>query len=79
MPSSARSASSTATPLPTQLVPLLGEALDRTKGILDKALSVSKKRNALEEAEYEEDDDAGALEREVMLQGAQFILSLVIT
>ncbi|TFK53324.1 AAA-domain-containing protein [Heliocybe sulcata] len=68
VPSSARSASSTANPLPVQLTPLLQDALDRVKDAISKVLPVSKKRTALEEAEYEDEGEDGALERELMLQ-----------
>lgn len=57
-----------ASPLPTQLVPLLSETLDKVKGVIDKAIPVGKKRTALEEAEWEDEGDDGGLERELMLQ-----------
>ena len=69
VPSSARSSTSAAAPLPTQLVPLLGDALEQLKRIIDKVLPVSKKRTALEEAEYDDDaDEASALQREMLMQ-----------
>lgn len=68
VPSSARSAAPTASPLPEQLVPLLQEALDKVKATVDHVLPVSKKRTALEEAEWEDEGESGALEREMMLQ-----------
>lgn len=68
VPSSARSSSSVASPLPTQLVPLLSETLDKVKGVIDKAMPVGKKRTALEEAEWEDEGEDGGLERELMLQ-----------
>ena len=68
VPSSARSAAPAASPLPEQLVPLLQEALDQMRSVIDKALPVSKKRTALEEAEWEDEGEEGALERELMLQ-----------
>lgn len=68
MPSSARSTSSSATPLPSQLIPLLDDGLQRAKAVLDKALPIGKKRTALEEAEYEDEGDEGALEREILMQ-----------
>ncbi|KZT23205.1 AAA-domain-containing protein [Neolentinus lepideus HHB14362 ss-1] len=71
VPSSARSASSTAQPLPVQLAPLLQDALDRVKDAISKVLPVSKKRTALEEAEYEDEGEDGALERELMLQSME--------
>jgi len=71
VPSSARSTASAAAPLPSQLVPLLDAPLQQVKDILDRSLPKSKKRSALEEAQWEEDHpdgEAGAFEREMMLQ-----------
>ncbi|KAL5530834.1 YTA7 [Sanghuangporus sanghuang] len=68
IPSSARATSSSAAPLPSQLVPLLEDTLERTKTVLEKAIPVGKKRTALEEAEWEDEDDEGALEREILMQ-----------
>lgn len=72
MPSSARSTSSTAAPLPSQLAPLLEETMEHVKTVLDRALPLGKKRTALEEAEYEDEGDEGALDREVMMQSMQY-------
>ncbi|KAG8859596.1 hypothetical protein FRB91_007482 [Serendipita sp. 411] len=71
VPSSARSTASAAVPLPPQLEPLLQEPLSHVTMALDRALPKSKKRSALEEAQWEEDHpdgEAGAFEREMMLQ-----------
>ena len=57
VPSSARSSTSAASPLPTQLVPLLADALERVKRSIDRILPTNKKRTALEEAEYEDEDE----------------------
>ena len=73
MPSSARSSASVASPLPTQLVPLLSQTLDKVKAVIDKVMPVSKKRTALEEAEWEDEDQDGGLERELMLQCKLFL------
>ncbi len=62
IPSSARSTSSSASPIPTQMLPLLEESLETAKKVLDKALLLAKKRSALEEAELE-DEGEGALDR----------------
>lgn len=70
IPSSARSTASEAKPLPTQLVPLLGEPLEQAKVALDKAFPKSSTRSVLEEAEYE-DEAEGGLEREMMLQAME--------
>lgn len=68
VPSSARATAPSASPLPDQLVPLLQEALDKIKAVINTVLPVSKKRTALEEAEWEDDGAEGALERELMMQ-----------
>ncbi|KAL7420143.1 TAT-binding protein-like protein 7, AAA ATPase [Cryptotrichosporon argae] len=66
VPSSARSSSSAAIQLPTHLAPLLSAHLERIQTAVIRALPENKKRSALEEAEWEEDD--GRFENEVMLQ-----------
>ena len=71
VPSSARSVSSAASPLPTQLVPLLSDPLEKMKEVIGKVLPVSKKRTALEEAEWEDEGSEGALERELMMQSME--------
>ncbi|EJD00736.1 AAA-domain-containing protein [Fomitiporia mediterranea MF3/22] len=68
IPSSARATGSSAAPLPSQLVPLLDDTLQRVKTVLEKAMPLGKKRTALEEAEFEDEDDDGALEREILMQ-----------
>ncbi|KZV87322.1 hypothetical protein EXIGLDRAFT_752306 [Exidia glandulosa HHB12029] len=74
VPSSARSASSTASPLPQQLVPLLDEQLARVKNILNRVIPAPIKRSVLEEAQWEDDapgGESGALDRELMLQSME--------
>ncbi|OCH93260.1 AAA-domain-containing protein [Obba rivulosa] len=72
VPSSARSVSSAATPLPTQLVPLLQDSVEKAKEVVGKVLPVSKKRSALEEAVWEDEGGSeGALEREMMMQAME--------
>ncbi|KZT51813.1 AAA-domain-containing protein [Calocera cornea HHB12733] len=66
VPSSERSTSSAAVPLPEQLKPLLEDAVDRTKAALDRALPPTKQKSVLEEAEWEEED--GGFEQEVKLK-----------
>jgi len=82
VPSSARSSASVASPLPLQLVPLLSAILDKVKAVIDKVMPSSKKRTALEEAEWEDEGQEGSLERELMLQCKLFrnfsILLLII-
>lgn len=74
VPSSARSTSSSAAPLPPQFVPLLSDTFERVKEVIARVLPVSKKRSALEEAEWEEESEEGALEREMMSQCRSFSL-----
>ncbi|KAJ7621654.1 AAA-domain-containing protein [Mycena polygramma] len=69
VPAAARSSASVAAPLPQQLTPLLGDALDRVKAAIALVLPVDKKLSALEEAEYEDaGGEGGALERELTMQ-----------
>lgn len=69
IPSTARSTSSVAAPLPSHLQPLLGPSLDRAKQVLSKVLPDVKKVNILEEAQYVQDE--GGFEHEQMLQSAR--------
>ncbi|EIW81740.1 AAA-domain-containing protein [Coniophora puteana RWD-64-598 SS2] len=71
VPSSARSTASSASPLPSQLVPLLEETVDRVKSSIDRVLPPNKKRNALEEAQWEDEGEEGALEREMLVQSME--------
>ncbi|KAG8730893.1 hypothetical protein FRC11_005564 [Ceratobasidium sp. 423] len=71
IPSSARSTSSHAAPLPQHLQPLLQPALDFVTSALEKSLPNSKKRNTLEEAEWEYDDADGGWEREMISQALE--------
>ncbi|KAJ4491025.1 hypothetical protein J3R30DRAFT_169989 [Lentinula aciculospora] len=83
VPSSARSSSSTAAPMPAQLVPLLSDSLQKAKDILGTVLPLEKKLTALEEAEFEdyndkdgsgdEKDYGGQLEREMRLQSMEVL------
>lgn len=73
IPSTARATSSSAAPIPSQLVPLLADAFEAAKKALSKVLPDVKRPNVLEEAEWE--DDGGGFEKEKMMQGA-FCLSL---
>lgn len=71
VPSSARSSSSSASPLPTQLAPLLSDTLEKVKDAINRVLPVSKKRTALEEAMWEEDSETNALDRELFIQSME--------
>ncbi|BGP21552.1 AAA family ATPase [Rhodotorula toruloides] len=66
IPSTARSTSSHAAPLPSQLVPLLADSLEHAKTALAKVLPEVKKVNVLEEAEFV--DEGAGFEKEKMLQ-----------
>ncbi|GAA5972277.1 hypothetical protein JCM11641_002388 [Rhodosporidiobolus odoratus] len=66
IPSTARSTSSSAAPLPPQLVPLLADALENAKEALTKVLPDVKKISVLEEAEFVE--EGGGFEKEKMMQ-----------
>ncbi|KAI6003360.1 hypothetical protein EDC04DRAFT_1022821 [Pisolithus marmoratus] len=73
VPSSARSTSTSASPFPAHLAPLLGDALERVKSAIDRVLPVwKKKRPALEEAEWEDrNGEEDALEREMLMQSME--------
>ncbi|KAG8218228.1 AAA-domain-containing protein [Butyriboletus roseoflavus] len=71
VPSSARSSSSAASPLPSQLEPLLAVTLQKVKDAINKVMPTSKKRTALEEAQWEDDNEESALEREMMMQSME--------
>jgi hypothetical protein len=55
VPSSARSSSSAALQLPSHLVPLLEDPLERLRATVDKILPRNKAKSALEEAEFEDE------------------------
>lgn len=71
IPSSARATAPSASALPEQLQPLLQDALDQVKAVVDKILPVTKGRNALEEAQWEDEGDDGALAREMLMQSME--------
>ena len=79
VPSSARSSSSAATPLPMQFVPLLEDTLEKVKQVVQRVMPVEKKLSALEEAEFEDEGgEEGALEKEMFSQGLSRNLYLTI-
>jgi hypothetical protein len=79
VPSSARSSSSAASPLPGQFAPLLEHALENVKEVIQRLLPMEKKLTALEEAEFEDEGgEAGALEREMLSQGSCLMDSCVL-
>ncbi|KAJ9615621.1 TAT-binding protein-like protein 7, AAA ATPase [Cladophialophora chaetospira] len=67
-PSSERSASSGAAPLPPSVAPLLKNQLERIQQLLAEVLPQKKKLTALEEAQYEDAVDGGSFGRERMQQ-----------
>ncbi|KAF8882024.1 hypothetical protein CPB84DRAFT_1686882 [Gymnopilus junonius] len=72
VPSSARSSSSAATPLPTQFIPLLDNALEKVKEVIQRVIPIEKRLTALEEAEFEDvGGEQGALEKEMLSQAMQ--------
>ncbi|KPV78316.1 uncharacterized protein RHOBADRAFT_32969, partial [Rhodotorula graminis WP1] len=66
IPSTARSTSSSAAPIPPQLVPLLSTSFEHAKTALAKVLPEVKRISVLEEAEYV--DDGGGFEKEKLMQ-----------
>lgn len=74
VPSSERSASSGAAPLPKQIEPLLRYALAEVKSIVAEILPQKKSLTALEEAEFEDADDDRGMKAERMQQGSIFPL-----
>ncbi|APA10561.1 hypothetical protein SS1G_12639 [Sclerotinia sclerotiorum 1980 UF-70] len=69
VPSSERSTSSGAKPLPKSVEPLLREQLSAIEEIVDNLIPIKKKTTALEEAMYEQyDDDDQGFAREQMQQ-----------
>jgi SpoVK/Ycf46/Vps4 family AAA+-type ATPase len=68
VPSSARSHTSKVEPLPKSIEPLLRSPLERIAEIIDEILPRRKKLTALEEAEYDDRDDVGGFERDMLLR-----------
>ncbi|EHK98043.1 putative Tat-binding like protein [Glarea lozoyensis 74030] len=69
IPSSERSASSGATPLPKVVEPLLRDELKRLEKFVDELIPIKKKTTALQEAMYEQYDDPDqGFRRETMEQ-----------
>jgi SpoVK/Ycf46/Vps4 family AAA+-type ATPase len=69
IPSSERSASSGAAPLPKLIEPLLRDQLKELEHIVDGLIPIKKKTTALQEALYEQyDDDDHGFGRETLLQ-----------
>lgn len=68
VPSSERSASSGAAPLPTNVEPLLRQPLDELKNVLGDILPQKKQLTALEEAEFEDAEDDKGMRAEQMQQ-----------
>ena len=69
VPSSERSVSSGAAPLPTHIEPLLRQPLAEIKNVVAQALPHKKRLTALEEAEFEDAEDDRGMKTERMQQG----------
>ena len=69
IPSSERSVSSGAAPLPKSIEPLLREPLQEIKNLLAEVLPQKKQLTALEEAEFEDAEGDKGMGRERMQQG----------
>ena len=68
IPSSERSASSGAAPLPPTVEPLLRRPLTELKNLIAEMIPQKKKTTALEEAQYEDIADGSGFKKEKMLQ-----------
>ena len=68
VPSSERSASSGASPLPKTIEPLLSHQLVEIEQLLRVVLPQKKRRTALEEAKFEDAETGGSMSAEKMLQ-----------
>ncbi|KAJ9225311.1 hypothetical protein DTO169C6_2341 [Paecilomyces variotii] len=68
VPSSERSASSGASPLPKGVEPLLRRPLGEIEKILSETLPQKKRLTALEEAQFEDAEHSGSFQREQMQQ-----------
>ncbi|BAE65529.1 unnamed protein product [Aspergillus oryzae RIB40] len=68
VPSSERSTSSGASPLPKEVEPLLRHPLADIRALLSEILPQRKRLTALEEAQFEEPEGAGSFQREQMQQ-----------
>ena len=73
VPSSERSSSSGAAPLPQAIKPLLESKLEEIKAIVVSLIPEKKKRSVLEDALFE-DDGMGGFESEVMMQGTHLMV-----
>ena len=69
VPSSERSTSSGAAPLPPHIEPLLRQPLSEIKGVVSEMLPQTKRLTALEEAEFEDAEDDRGIGAERMQQG----------
>ena len=69
VPSSERSATSSAAPLPAQVEPLLRQQLREIKEIVAEAIPQQKRMTALQEAEFEDAEDDQGMRAERMQQG----------
>lgn len=77
VPSSSRSTSSGAEPLPPRIEPLLRDIFDQVKGKLDHFFPKRKKLSSLEEAMYEQLDEGGFEKHEAVKGKCLFSLLLL--
>ena len=68
-----------ATPLPSQFSPLLNDTLEHAKKVIDRVMPMEKRLTALEEAQFEDDGEEGALEREMLMQCLSPFLSFLLS
>lgn len=60
-------------------MPVLSDALEKVKEVIQRVLPLEKKLSALEEAEFEDDGgEEGALDREMLSQGMQSLFTIVV-
>ena len=60
-------------------MPVLWDALEKVKEVIQRVLPLEKKLSALEEAEFEDDGgEEGALDREMLSQGMQPLFTIVV-
>lgn len=77
VPSSERSTSSGALPLPKRIEPLLRHPLADIKNVVAEILPRKRKLTALEEAQFEEPEDELGFKRERMQQGTSHVREIV--
>lgn len=77
VPSSERSTTSGAAPLPAQIEPLLRHQLRDIKAMVSDAIPQQKRMTALEEAEFDDADDDRGMKAERMQQGSSLYFGMI--